>query len=166
MKRQIAIIAAMAKNRVIGRAGRIPWDLPEDRAHFRELTMGNVIVMGRRTYEEIGHPLPGRITYILSSTRWFEEENCHTVSSLSEVLGREPDRDIFICGGASLYQEALPLADRIYLTELLWEVAGDTYFPQIDERIFCETDRTAIKDRCSKGTISFITYEKRNGYVE
>lgn len=166
MNRQIAIIAAMAKNRVIGRAGRIPWDLPEDRAHFRELTMGNVIVMGRRTYEEIGHPLPGRITYILSSTRWFEEENCHTVSSLSEVLGREPDRDIFICGGASLYQEALPLADRIYLTELLWEVAGDTYFPQIDERIFCETDRTAIKDRCSKGTISFITYEKRNGYVE
>ena len=125
MKRQIAIIAAMAKNRVIGRAGRIPWDLPEDRAHFRELTMGNVIVMGRRTYEEIGHPLPGRITYILSSTRWFEEENCHTVSSLSEVLGREPDRDIFICGGASLYQEALPLADRIYLTELFWEMAGD-----------------------------------------
>lgn len=166
MKRQIAVIAAVAKNHVIGRAGRIPWDLPEDRAHFRELTMGNIIVMGRRTYEEIGHPLPGRITYILSSTRWTEEENCHTASSLSEVLGREPDRDIFICGGATLYQEALPLADRIYLTELSWEVAGDTYFPQIDEKIFCERDRTVINDRCSRGTVSFITYEKRNGYVE
>ncbi len=166
MKRHLAIIAAVAKNHVIGRAGRIPWDLPEDRAHFRELTMGNIIVMGRRTYEEIGHPLPGRITYILSSTRWTEEENCHTVSSLSEVLGREPDRDIFICGGASLYQEALPLADRIYLTELSWEVAGDTYFPQIDDKIFYERDRTVINDRCSRGTVSFITYEKRNGYVE
>ena len=147
MRRQIAVIAAVAKNHVIGRAGRIPWDLPEDRAHFRELTMGNIIVMGRRTYEEIGHPLPGRITYILSSTRWTEEENC-------------------ICGGATLYQEALPLADRIYLTELSWEVAGDTYFPQIDEKIFCERDRTVINDRCSRGTVSFITYEKRNGYVE
>ena len=161
MKRQIAIIAAMAKNRIIGRNGQIPWDLPEDRAHFRNLTMGHVIVMGRRTYEEIGHPLSGRITYILSSTRKFEEENCHTVSSLEEVLRKEPDRDIFICGGASLYQEALPVSDRLYLTELSWEVEGDTYFPEIDKKSFCVTERT-VKENISKGRIFFITYEKRD----
>ena len=164
--RHIAIIAAVAKNRVIGRDGRIPWDLPEDRAHFRELTMGNVIVMGRRTYEEIGHPLSGRTTYILSSTLQIEEENCHTAASLAEVLEREPERDIFICGGASLYQEAMFVADRLYLTELSWEVEGDTYFPEIDEKMFCVTERTVKKGDCkgiySKGVYSFIIYEKRS----
>ena len=155
MGRQIAIIAAMAKNLVIGRAGCIPWDLPEDRRHFRELTEGNVIVMGRRTYEEIGFPLPGRINYLVSSTCQIEEENCHTVTSLAEVFRREPDRNIFICGGAMLYQEALPLADHLYLTELSWEVEGDTYFPQIEEGMFRVTEREI------KGGYAFITYEKR-----
>ena len=164
--RHIAIIAAVAKNRVIGRDGRIPWDLPEDRVHFRELTMGNVIVMGRRTYEEIGHPLSGRTTYVLSSTLQIEEENCHTAASLAEVLEREPERDIFICGGASLYQEAMFVADRLYLTELSWEVEGDTYFPEIDEKMFHVTKQTVKKENCpkgdySKGMYAFIIYEKR-----
>lgn len=156
MERRIAIIAAMAKNRVIGRAGRIPWDLPEDRRHFRELTEGNVVVMGRRTYEEIGHPLPGRTTYLVSSTYRIEQENCHTVTSLGEVYDREQDHRIFICGGAMLYQEALPLADCIYLTELSWEVEGDTFFPQIEEDIFRMTE-------CDKreGGYSFLTYERQ-----
>lgn len=156
MRRQTAIIAAMAKNRVIGRQGRIPWDLPEDRAHFRELTVGNVVVMGRRTYEEIGHPLPERMNYLVSSTYHIEGTNCQTVTSLGEVFLREPERKIFICGGAMLYQEALPLAERLYLTELSWEVEGDTLFPQIEEEMFRLADRD---DR--EGGYSFLTYERR-----
>ena len=98
----IAIIVAMSENRVIGREGKIPWDLPEDRKKFQMLTMGNAIVMGRRTYDEIGHLLPGRMTYLLSGTKKVELENCHTVQSLEEVWEKEKNtgRDIFICGGA------------------------------------------------------------------
>ncbi len=156
MGRQTAIIAAMAKNRVIGNQGHIPWDLPEDRAHFRELTMGNVVVMGRRTYEEIGHPLPGRITYLVSATYQIEQEDCHTVTSLGEVFDREPDRDIFVCGGAMLYKEALPMVDRLYLTELSWEVEGDTFFPPIREGMF---HLTGCDQR--EGGYSFLTYERQ-----
>ncbi len=137
----LAIIAAMAKNRVIGNQGKIPWDIPEDRTHFKNLTMGNVIVMGRRSYEEIGFPLPGRTTYVVSSTINVEGENCHTVRSLQEVIKREPDRDVFVCGGAMLYEEALSLADVIYLTELSWEVEGDTYFPEIPLSDFTEAEK-------------------------
>lgn len=171
MGREIAIIAAVAKNRVIGRDGHIPWDLPEDRRHFRELTEGHMIVMGRRTYEEIGHPLPGRITYLVSSTSRVEEENCHTVTSLEEVLRREPDRKIFVCGGAMLYQEALPLADRLYLTELSWEEEGDTCFPPIDESIFYETGRETknrytkgryAEGRYAEGRYAFVTYKRQS----
>ncbi len=164
-ERQIAVIAALAKNRVIGRDGRIPWDLPEDRAHFREITMGHVIV----TFEEIGQPLPGRITYLLSSTKQVEEENCHTVVSLAEVLRREPDRDIFICGGASLYREALLLADRLYLTELSWEVEGDTFFPELDRETFRLTARQEAGVYCDEingnrivGEFSFAIYERQD----
>ena len=106
----IAIIVAMSENRVIGREGKIPWDLPEDRKKFQMLTMGNAIVMGRRTYDEIGHPLPGRMTYLLSGTKKVELENCHTVQSLEEVWEKEKNtgRDIFICGGCLLYTSPSP----------------------------------------------------------
>ena len=151
----IALIAAMAKNRVIGKDGKIPWNLPEDMAHFKELTMGHVIVMGRRTYEEIGRPLPGRRTYLISSTIQVEEENCHTVLSLQEVLKREKDEDIFICGGATLYEEAMELAERLYMTEIDTEVEGDTYFPEIDREQFEVVDRQE-----KQGGFTFVEYRR------
>lgn len=130
-----AIIAAMASNRVIGRDGRIPWHLPEDMKHFRELTMGQVVVMGRRTWQEIGEPLPGRVTVLISSSFQIQTETMFTVPSLEEAIrqgGRTyPDKDIFLCGGASIYREGMAFVDRIYLTVLAREVAGDTYFPEI-----------------------------------
>ena len=136
----IAIIVAMSENRVIGREGKIPWDLPEDRKKFQMLTMGNAIVMGRRTYDEIGPPLPGRMTYLLSGTKKVELENCHTVQSLEEVWEKEKNtgRDIFICGGASVYEEALKNTDKIYVTKLLEKVEGDTFFPMFSEEEFVE----------------------------
>ncbi len=133
----VVMIAAMAANRVIGREGKIPWDLPEDRERFRDLTMGHILVMGRRTWEEIGHPLPGRITYLVSSTLHVQQENVFTVSSLTEAVRQAaaayPDKTIFLSGGASLYQEGMGLAERIYLTVLDREVEGDTCFPPIGE---------------------------------
>jgi len=126
----VVMIAAMAANRVIGREGKIPWDLPEDRERFRTLTMGHILVMGRRTWEEIGHPLPERITYLVSSTLHVQQENVFTVSSLTEAVRQAgaayPDKTIFLSGGASLYQEGMGLAERIYLTVLDREVEGDT----------------------------------------
>lgn len=151
----VAIIAALAKNRVIGKDGKIPWNLPEDREHFRKLTMGHIIVMGRRTYEEIGHPLPGRKTYLVSSTLRVEKQNCHTVKSLSQVLEKEKGEHIFICGGAMLYEEALPLADRLYLTELDWEEEGDTFFPNVEAASFREMKREEREDG-----YAFIRYDR------
>ncbi len=133
----IAMIAAMAKNRVIGREGKIPWDLPEDREHFKKLTMGHVIIMGRRTYEEIGRPLPGRITCVISSRWKGEEKNCRTAKSLTDAIAQAretyPQKKIFLCGGERIYNEGMTLAGEIYLTVLKEEVEGDTYFPQLGE---------------------------------
>lgn len=151
----IAMIAAVSQNGVIGREGKIPWDIPEDRKHFRELTMGNVIIMGRHTYEEIGYPLPGRFTYLVSSTLQVETENCCTVSSLEEALEQAEGRDVFICGGASLYEEGMFLADTLYITEVPCEVEGDVYFPKIDTMVFEEVER-------EEGKVDFVTYKKRD----
>ncbi|MCH5251467.1 MAG: dihydrofolate reductase [Lachnospiraceae bacterium] len=152
----IAIIAAMAKNRVIGHNGKIPWDIPEDREHFKKLTMGNIVVMGRKTYEEIGHPLPGRTTYLVSATKQVEEKNCHTVQSLREVVERERGQNIFICGGVGLYKEAMKVADCIYLTELDAEVEGDTLFPVIEPEVF-----RCIRSERGNGAYSFRLYERK-----
>lgn len=153
----IAIIAAVAKNRVIGKDGRIPWHIPADMEHFKKLTLGNVVIMGRRTYEEIGRPLSGRMTYLVSQTLRVEAENCHTAASLSEALQAAGERDVFICGGAMLYEEALPIADCLYLTELEREVDGDTFFPAIDKDLFECVGREEVE----KG-IYFCLYKRTN----
>ena len=132
----LAVIAAMTMNGVIGKNGKIPWDFPEDRKHFRRLTMGQAVVMGRRTYEEIGRALPGRMNYIISSKLHMVAPCCITKQSLSDVLKQEQTWDIYICGGHMLYQEALPLADKLYLTELPFSTDGDTFFPVWDKTKF------------------------------
>lgn len=135
----ISIIVAFAKNRVIGNRGMIPWKIKGEQKRFKELTTGNVVIMGRRTYEEIGRPLPNRQTYLVSSTLKVEEENCKTVSSLKEAIELAGEREIFIAGGGMLYKEALPLADRLYLTLIDHEIEGDTYFPEFEEDLYKKT---------------------------
>ncbi len=152
----IALIAAVAENGVIGSRGRIPWDIPEDRAHFRKITMGATLVMGRRTYEEIGHPLPGRRTLLLSTKCRHEGEACRTLASFDAALDRvrelaETER-VFICGGASVYQAFFPYVSRIYLTEVHREVEGDTYFPDWDRSRFC------LAAREDREGFSFLEY--------
>ena len=103
----IALIAAYAKNRVIGNKGCIPWKIKGEQKRFRELTTGNVVIMGRRSFEEIGRPLPGRTTIVVSGTRSFNGENCTTAKSLAEAIELAGNRDIYISGGARLYEEML-----------------------------------------------------------
>lgn len=126
----IACIAAYDKNHVIGCGGKIPWSLPGEQARFRELTTGNIVVMGRNTYCEIGHPLPNRHTILVSSTMTVSEPNCETVSTLAEALERAAGQDVFISGGEQLYREALPFADVLYLTEVEGTFSGDRFFPE------------------------------------
>jgi len=138
---RIAIIAAMAENRVIGRDGAIPWDLPEDRRHFRDLTMGNTIIMGRKTFEAIGRPLPGRRTIVLSRRRDYRAEGVLVAHDLDAALtAAAGEEEVFICGGGELYREALPFAGRLYLTVIHLTVDGDTFFPEIPAGDFSIVD--------------------------
>lgn len=143
----IHIIAAVAENGVIGAEGKIPWDIPEDLQHFKELTMGHTIVMGRRTYESIGRALPGRQNIIVSSTLT-GAEGCAVVTSLQQALESREREDVFIIGGARLYAEALPLADVLDLTLVHAAPEGDTFFPAFDRQ----------KYRC-------VFEEKHDGYT-
>lgn len=135
----IALIAAMTPDRVIGREGRIPWNIPGEQKRFKELTMGHTIVMGRRTYEEIGRPLPGRQTIVVSTTKNFDQPGCRTAGSLTEALALSAGEGVYISGGSRLYEEALPLADVLYLTEIEKKIEGDTYFPEFDESRYHKT---------------------------
>jgi len=132
----IGLIVAYAKNNVIGNNGCIPWKIKGEQQRFMDLTTGNIVVMGRRSYEEIGHPLSNRTTIVISSTKKFDEQNCITVKSLDEAIKLAGEKNIYISGGYSLYKEALPLVEKMYITEINYEIEGDTYFPEFDETLF------------------------------
>ena len=125
-------IAAMSLNRVIGAGNKIPWHLPEDFKFFKQTTMGYVLVMGRKTFESIGRPLPGRETIVLSRSGW-SHPGTRTVASLDEIAPLAAGREIFICGGAEIYRQALPLCAEIYLTLVKREVEGDAFFPPFED---------------------------------
>ena len=137
-KAKLALIAAVATNGVIGRAGALPWRLPSDFAFFKQTTMGKPIVMGRKTFESIGRPLPGRANLVVSGQTGFAAPGIEPFGGLDAALARamaiaaETGVDeIFVIGGATLYEQALPIADRLYLTHVGLEVAGDVHFPPV-----------------------------------
>jgi dihydrofolate reductase len=134
---RVSIIAAVAENGVIGRGGTLPWHLSSDLQRFKRLTMGHTIVMGRRTWESIGRPLTGRWMVVVSrkSAYHVDPEGVEIVHSLNEALNiadARADSEAFIIGGGELYREALPTAHRLYMTRVLADVAGDTFFPPVD----------------------------------
>ncbi len=129
----IALIAAYSKNNVIGNQGKIPWKIKGEQRRFKELTTGNIVIMGRRSYEEIGMPLPNRTTIVISKTHKYEGENCFTCESLSEALELAGGQDVYISGGAGLYKEAIHMVDKMYITLIDIEIEGDTFFPEFDE---------------------------------
>lgn len=129
--KHLKAIAAMALNRVIGRANQIPWHLPGDFRWFKRLTTGHVLVMGRRTFESIGRPLPHRETIVLSRTG-FQHPGVRTVSDLAVLDPASDSREFFVCGGAEVYAQALPLCSDLYLTLVKRVVDGDTFFPAFE----------------------------------
>jgi dihydrofolate reductase len=126
-------IAAMSLNRVIGNGNKIPWHLPDDFRWFKRLTTGNVIVMGRKTFQSIGKPLPNRETIILSRSQ-FSVPGVRTISDLREIDLANESREVFICGGGQVYAQALPLCSDLYLTLVKREVQGDAFFPAFEDR--------------------------------
>ena len=143
----ISLIAAVAKNNVIGRNGQIPWRLPEDMKFFKETTLGKPIIMGRRTWESIGKPLPERTNIVITSNASFNEPGVTTASRFEDALTQAqalaPD-EIVVIGGAGVYRLALPIAGRFYLTEVDGEVEGDTYFPTFDRSFWREVERRHV----------------------
>jgi dihydrofolate reductase len=128
-----SLVVAMARNRVIGRDNALPWRLPAELAHFKRVTMGHPIIMGRRTYESIGRPLPGRMNIVVSRNRDFEAPGCTVVDSLEKAYAAAGNaQEVSIIGGTSLFEAALPTADCVHLTEVQADVEGDTWFPDFD----------------------------------
>ncbi len=133
----ISIVAAVAKNNVIGSKNDLPWYIPEDLKRFKELTTGHTVLMGRKTYESIikrlGKPLPNRNNIIITRQNNYKApEGVEAYSSLDDALAAHRDDEIFVIGGAAIFKETLPLADRLYITHIDKEYEGDVYFPEVD----------------------------------
>lgn len=150
----------MAANRVIGRGNTIPWHIPEELQWFKATTMGHALIMGRKTHESIGRPLPGRTTFVISRNPDRCFPGCTNVQSLDQALALCTGQEkAFIAGGAEIYALAMPLADTIILSILDKEIDGDTFFPPIPKQDFAETNRTAI---ASRDPYTRITYQRRS----
>lgn len=154
----ISLIVAYARNRVIGNDGIIPWKIKGEQTRFKELTTNNVIIMGRCSYEEIGKPLPNRTTIVISTTKNFNTENCMTATSLSEALQLAGERDAYISGGSRVYEEALPLVEKMYITEIDAHIEGDTFFPAFNEQDFT---KATVKVVAGDIPYSYITYTRK-----
>ena len=131
----LALIAARARNGVIGLDNRMPWHLPEDLAHFKRVTLGKPVVMGRKTFESIGRPLPGRLNIVVTRNPDWQAAGVQVAHSLDAALAlaaAAAPEEIMLIGGAELYRQALPQADVLYLTEIDAEFAGDAFFPEVD----------------------------------
>lgn len=133
----VGLIVARSRNNVIGKNGEIPWKIKGEQKQFKELTTGNVVIMGRKSYEEIGHPLPNRLNIVVSNSKKFDGENLKTATSVEEAIKMAGDKDVFIAGGEGIYRAALPYVDVMYITEVDLDVEGGTaFFPEFDENEF------------------------------
>jgi len=142
---KISLIVAMASNRVIGADNKMPWHLSADLKRFKNITMGSPILMGRKTYESIGKALPGRINIIISRNSNYQAQGCQVYSHIISALESfSAGQEIFVIGGASLYEAMLPKAEYIYLTKIHQLFLGDTYFPEIDSNNWIEVEQQRI----------------------
>ena len=160
----LVIIAAVADNDVIGREGGLPWRLPADLKHFKAMTLGHAVVMGRRTFESIGRPLPGRRNYVLTRDEAWWAGGVERVGSLEEALAAARDAGeeaLFVIGGEAVYREALPRADRVELTRVHARVEGDAHFPAFDEQAWrLVEERHQPADERHAHAMTFQRYER------
>ena len=162
---KITLIAAVAENRVIGLAGTLPWRLPQDLKRFKRLTLGHAVLMGRRTFESLAGPLPDRRMIVLTRRRGWRPQGAEVARSLDEALElakRGGEQELFVIGGAAVFAEALPRADRMYLTLVHATVKGDTLFPEFDEAQWelVEEERHEADERHAY-PFTFRTYERK-----
>jgi dihydrofolate reductase len=159
---KISIIVAMASNRAIGQNNKMPWHLSADLKKFKEITMGSPILMGRKTFESIGRPLPGRSNIIISRNKNYHQNDCLVFNNVEDaIIASEKYDEIFVIGGASIYKSTLSKANYLYLTQIHKEFEGDTFFPVIDNQIWKEIEREDVNDDASVDfTYSFLKLEK------
>jgi dihydrofolate reductase len=162
MPAALSLVVAASENDVIGRDNALPWHLPADLKHFKAITMGKPIVMGRKTYESIGRPLPGRLNIVISRNRALQIPGVDVVGSFDEALARAGDApEVAVIGGAELFRSALPLARRIYFTRVHANVEGETKFPALDLRQWREVDRSHHPaDERHAYAMTFSTFER------
>jgi len=155
----------MAENRVIGIENRLPWRLPADLQHFKALTMGKPIIMGRKTWESLPGLLPGRHHILVTGNRDYRAEGCTVVNSIQGALAAAGDApEVMIVGGAALYAQMIPLADRIYLTQVHTEVDGDALFPEYDSSQWIEVERQRHEaDEKNPTAYTFVTLVRKSG---
>lgn len=156
------MIAAIAQDGVIGIDNRLPWHLPEDLRRFKALTLGHAIVMGRRTWESLGRALPGRRNLVVSRNPHYRAEGAEVFGSLEDALAACPGEEVFVIGGAQLYAAALPIAQRLYLTEIHARIAGDAWFPQFDRSRWRERSRERRRGTAGPD-FDFVVYERDTG---
>ena len=158
---RISLIAAVGQNRVIGLDNRLPWRLPDDLKHFKALTLGHPVLMGRKTFESLGRPLPGRRNVVITRNAAYRAPGVETVNSPAAALALcRGAEEVFFIGGAELYREALPLVQRLYLTEVAASPPGDTFFPAFERAHWRESARDARRDAASGLEYAFVVYDR------
>lgn len=165
----LSVIVAVAENGVVGVDNTLPWRLPEDLKYFKKVTMGKPIVMGRKTYESIGRPLPGRPNIVISRNPGFRAPGVTVVGSIdsalelaNELAQGDGQNELMVIGGAAIYALAIPMADRLYLTEVHAEYSGDAFFPAVDLEQWLEISREHhLSQNADSPAFSFLVYERR-----
>jgi dihydrofolate reductase len=158
----ISLIVAASTNNVIGVAGGLPWHLSDDLKRFKALTMGKPIIMGRKTYESIGRALPGRQNIVITTQNKYAADGCDVVASVEEAIAVAGDADeVMVIGGGEIYRQFLPLADRIHMTRVDVDVAGDTGFPEISDEVWREVAREEHRaDDANDHDFAIVTYSR------
>lgn len=160
----ISLISAMGRNRVIGINNTLPWRLPADLKHFKQITLGKPVLMGRKTYESIGKPLPGRTNIIISRDSDYQVPGCIVVHSIDAALAAADHNEVMVIGGAALYEQMLPRADRLYLTLIDEDFKGDAWFPEINYAQWQERERfDHAPDVANAYHYSFLMLQRMSG---
>jgi len=161
----MALVVAMDEQGVIGVDNGLPWRLPADLKHFKSITLGKAVVMGRKTHESIGRPLPGRTNIVVTRSRGYQAEGCRIAHDIAEALALARDSEqIMVIGGGVLYEACLPLAQRIYLTRVHHSFSGDTRFPALKPQAWRQTERADFpSDPDNPYPYSFIVLERSTG---
>ncbi len=162
---KISIVVAMAVNRVIGHENRLPWHLPADLKYFKQITMGKPILMGRKTFESIGRPLPGRTNIVITRNESYTAEGCVVVHSIEAALKAAADsEEVMVIGGAEFYRQVWPYAGTLYITRVTGEFEGDTFFPELDDAEWHEVERSEFEvDEKNPHAYSFVRLDRVRG---